>query len=188
MKHEEEWKPIKGYEGLYEVSCLGRVRSFPRNMCMRHPRNPKYKLEFVKQGRILKPKNQNEGYSRVSLCKDNIIHTALVHRLVADAFIPNPKKLPLVNHKDENKKNNHVENLEWVTARENLMYNGAAKKRARCHWHPVIQMTLDGNFIKRWDYIRQAATFYGIRESAIYSVCVGKTKTAKGFRWRYANE
>lgn len=107
---EEIWKDIEGYEG-YQVSNLGRVRSFKH-----------------KNVRILSTKNRG-GYRQVQLCKDSTKKLCYVHRLVAEAFIPNPDDLPQVNHKDENKANNFVNNLEWCTAKYNLSY-GTGRLRA----------------------------------------------------------
>lgn len=100
MLVEELWQDIDGYEGLYMISNLGRVKSLHG------------------KGRILKQSNSNE-YSHVSLYKNGNGKTLLVHRLVGNAFVPNPENKPEINHKDGNKRNNVVTNLEWVTAREN---------------------------------------------------------------------
>lgn len=105
---KEIWKDIPGYEGLYQVSNMGRVKS----------------LNFNRSGlpRILKTKNR-QGYPRVILWKSGKRHEVCVHRLVAQAFIPNPENKPFVNHKDGNRRNNHVDNLEWCTAQENAIHS-----------------------------------------------------------------
>ena len=103
----EEWKPIDGYEGLYEISSKGRVKSLPK--CGRN-------------ARILFEGYNKYGYKSVVLCKNGIYKRYLIHRLVATAFIENPKNLPEVNHRDENKENNRVENLEWCDHRYNINY------------------------------------------------------------------
>lgn len=108
----EIWKDVKGYEGLYQVSNLGRVKSLDRI-------DRKGRL---RKGRILKPSSNGRGYLNVCLTVDNIPHTIKVHRLVAEAFISNPDNLPQVNHKDEIKTNNHADNLEWCTAEYNSNY------------------------------------------------------------------
>lgn len=107
----EEWKAIPGYEGLYEVSNKGNVRNVRRNTLLRLPKN-------------------NNRYIRVSLCKNGIKTGLTVHRLVAGAFIPNPDNLPEVNHKDEDKTNNRVENLEWCDHKYNMNY-GTRNIRAK---------------------------------------------------------
>lgn len=121
----EEWKSIPGYEDLYEVSSYGRVKSLEisyirRNGIMDH------KPEI-----ILTPKNNGTGYFTVCLYKNKTHKYYLIHRLVAIAFLPNPDNLPCVNHKDEDKTNNNVNNLEWCSHRYNSNYNGVLKKRSQ---------------------------------------------------------
>ena len=106
----EEWRAVPGYEGLYEVSNIGNVRNVRRNT-------------------LLRLQKTNKGYIRVSLCKNGIQTGFQVHRLVAQAFIPNPNNLPQVNHRDENPSNNNVDNLEWCTAKYNINY-GTARIRS----------------------------------------------------------
>ena len=116
----EEWKSIPGYEGLYEVSSYGRVRSldrYDRRNCFR-------------KGRILKQNNDGRGYMSIELCLNSKIKRYLVHRLVAQAFIPNPDNLPEVNHKDENPENNSVTNIEWCNRSYNINY-GTRKDKVR---------------------------------------------------------
>lgn len=108
----EEWRDIEGYEGLYQVSNFGRVRSFDRID----------RLGRLKPGGILKPGTTNGGYLRVVLCKEGKVKTFLIHRLVGQTFIPNPEGLPIINHRDENPKNNQADNLEWCTQKYNCNY------------------------------------------------------------------
>lgn len=103
----EEWKPVKGFEGCYEISNLGRVRSLPRPYC---------------KGRVLKPKKMKIGYNSVNLSKNSVKTTLYIHRLVASHFIDNPDKKLEVNHKDGDKTNNNVDNLEWVSSSENTQH------------------------------------------------------------------
>ena len=113
---QEIWKDITGYEGLYQISNLGRLKSLKRKC------NKRLCKEIIK-----KPSLAN-GYQRIALCKNGQINYYSIHRLVATAFIPNPKKLPCVNHKDTNRANNRVDNLEWCTYKENNNYGNHYKK------------------------------------------------------------
>src|SRR6185312_10171182 len=109
----EVWKPVVGYEGTYEVSCCGRIRSIPRMVLGR------YGGMVPKPGKMLSLKTERNGYIRVCLRRQTGQCTMLVHRMVANAFIPNPEMLPVVNHIDGDKANNTAENLEWCTQRQN---------------------------------------------------------------------
>lgn len=131
---EEVWKPIEYFEGSYEISNLGRVKSLP-----------KWMGKYYSQQKILKPKLDKYGYERVNLCvpiEKGKRKTSLIHRLVAEAFIPNPDNKPQVNHVDGNKLNNKDFNLEWVTEKENTIHaweNGlkeiAREKASSTHGH-----------------------------------------------------
>lgn len=131
MTEIEEWRPIEGYEGLYEVSTLGRVRSLERIDNNNH----------LVKGRILKPTTDKDGYFRVDLHKEGKVKHFLIHRLVAQTFIPNPERLPIINHKDEDKTNNIVflnpdgsfkeSNLEWCTYEYNINYGTRNERVAK---------------------------------------------------------
>lgn len=120
----ESWCDIEGYEGCYQISNLGRVRSVDRtvkgNKCI-----------FAFKGKILSPKTHRAGYLVVCLCKNRKQKMYYIHRLVAEAFIPNPDSLPQVNHKDENKTNNRLDNLEWCSAKYNTNYATANERRIK---------------------------------------------------------
>ena len=116
----EEWRPIEGYEGLYEVSSYGRVRSLDRYDSNNH----------FRKGKVLSPVKNKDGYLQVNLCCNGKYKMFLVHRLAAQAFIPNPDNLPEINHKDENPGNNNVDNLEWCTRKYNINY-GSRKDKER---------------------------------------------------------
>ena len=179
---EETWKDIKGYVGLYQVSSLGRVRSIPR----------KYMQKEIK---LLKP-TERFGYLHVWLCKGGVSKCKRVHRLVAENFI---KKINLeqniVNHKDGNKQNNRVENLEWCTQKENIqhaikngLFNFDAYKLLRNKKNVgrnVIQFDKKGNLIKEWKSIAEAEKYFGVKTSHISECCNGKYKTTMGYIWRY---
>ena len=177
----EIWKPIKGYEGIYEVSDLGRVRSLPRP---KTSRNASGEFTFTTKPKILKAFEQNGGYQRISFGRGKNKVAIFVHRLVAQAFIPNPDNLPHVNHKDENPKNNRADNLEWCNAEYNNSYGNHIE---RCKRHrAVVQMTKDGQEIATFDSIVEAEEKTGCRATSIQACCIGRYKSSCGYRWRYA--
>lgn len=180
--NEEIWKPVMGYEGYYECSNLGRVRSVDRYVNNRH----KNGLQF-KRGQILKTASQR-GYRILILSKEGKQVCKKVHRLVAESFIPNPDNLPFVNHKDENKTNNCVDNLEWCTVKYNSNYGTATEKRlnnAKKHSKPVLQFDLNGNFIKEWSSINLIEKELGYFSALIIGCCKQKYKQGYGYIWRY---
>ena len=184
---EEIWKDIKGFEGLYQVSNLGRVRSLTRN---RRGRN---NAPNPIQGRILKLETLS-GYERAHLFKNNKGKYFLVHRLVANAFIPNPDNLPQVNHKDEDKTNNRVDNLEWCTPKYNYNYGTINIRRSQKQLNDknkskiVLQYSLDGTFIKEWKSTKDVQRNLGFDNSHISECCRNIIKTAYGYLWKYKNE
>lgn len=182
----EEWRDVVGYEGYYQVSNLGRVRSLDMNV--RHWRGG---LSF-KKGRILKQTTNNTGgYKRVRLTKHGRYKDYSVHRLVADAFIPNPNNYRCVNHKDEVKTNNNVENLEWCTYKYNSNYGTLPKRISEKHINrpeyskPVLQFTKQGEFIKEYPSAHEVQRQIGIHNYSISACCRGIYKTAGGFIWKY---
>lgn len=181
----EIWRDIKGYEGLYQVSNFGRVRSLDRIV------NGNWKNPNIKRnGKILKINILPSGYCRVLLSKDGKTKLHYVHRLVATAFIPNPNNYPCVNHKDENKQNNCVENLEWCTQKYNNNYRNRQKKIAKKNTNgkmskPVLQYDLQGNFIKEWPSIMEIERQLGFDQGYISNCCNGKYKTAYGYIWKF---
>ena len=188
MSMEEIWKDIEGYEGIYQVSNLGRVRSLEQVRTKPHPRNTSMTMTYITKGKVLKQRKHPAGYWTVMLYKDKVAETRTVHRLVAEAFIPNPNNLPEVNHIDENKENSRVDNLEWVTKSGNMRHGTCGERMGRKHWKAIVQMTIDGKFVKRWDCAKHASEELGLHHSAIISVCRGKANSHGGFRWRYADE
>ena len=189
----EIWKDIKGYEGIYQVSSLGRIRSLDR-------------LDNkgrITHGRILKNKHDGGGYCMVALSKEGKQIYPKIHRLVALHFIPNVDNKPQINHKDENKENNSVDNLEWVTSKENANY-GTRKERCyrnrdykaigrniskgikeKGYCRAVVQYDLCMNKISEWDSIADASRSLNILSTGISNVLRDRCPTYKGFIWRY---
>ena len=179
---EEIWKPIPGYEALYEVSNLGRVRSLFR-----------YK-------KMLKPSPITNGYLTVELWKDKQRKRIGIHRLVAMCFCENPDNKPFVNHIDETKTNNCADNLEWVTHVENCRYGTAIERRTK-HFDyskrkinnarqieacskPIAQYTKDGRFVRNWKSASECARKNGWQISNIRRCCRNEYATAYGFVFR----
>lgn len=176
----EIWKPVKGYEGLYEVSNLGRVKSLDRVIIEKNGKKIAIKGKILSQ-----QKNKRYGHRYVYLSKGSKPIKNYVHRLVAQAFIPNPDNLPQVDHIDGNTSNNCVDNLRFCTNYENCNYPLTIKSRIKSH-NPqkVYQYTLDGKLVKVWDRVRDAVK-EGFCDTSIYSACKGKYKQHKGFIWSY---
>lgn len=190
MSSEEIWKDIPGYVGLYQVSTLGNVRSIVVSMGRRK--------------RILSPGKTKWGYLQVSLADVNGVKKHVsVHRAVCLAFIPIPENLRpylgtrylQVNHKDEDKLNNRVENLEWCTPKYNTNYGSVLQKRLNTKnkngsigsFVKVNQLAEDGTLIKTWDSMVEAASALNIHRSQICQCCKGKLHTVGGFKWEYAD-
>lgn len=174
---KEYWKPVVGYEGLYEVSNWGRVKSVKR--LVKSPRGYRTVCE-----RILKPTKDSHGYLCVSLHKEGKMKFVKIHRLVAEAFLDNTDNLPCVNHKDENPLNNVVSNLEWCTYKYNNNYGTARQRMAEKQSKPVLQYDLECNFIKEWKSTRECKR-NGFNQGHIAACCRGERKTHKGFIWKY---
>jgi hypothetical protein len=187
----EIWKSVVGYENLYEVSSFGRVRSVDRTTIGKTAFSDDSLYHF--KGKILKQGNRKTSgmpYKQVVLYKNKEHKTVAVHRLVAEAFIPNPDNLPQVNHKDENPSNNNVSNLEWCTCKYNVNYGTATDRRAlktrnnAYNQKPVI--CLNTNIVYRNSCEAERKT--GIKANTIRECCKGNYSNAGGFKWQYANE
>ena len=185
MKENEIWKDASGYEGLYQVSNRGRVRSIERR-------------SFIGRkcgGRMMKPGYNSRGYLVVSLHKNGKKKTKSVHRIVAETFLPNPNGLPQVNHRDEIKGNNNVENLEWCDAKYNINYGMRIEKLSK----KVRAVNVETAEVITFNSTREAGR-KGYRSSNVSMACKGafKTKagtliggdgrTYKGYRWSYDDE
>ena len=183
---KEEWKDIRGYEGRYQISNLGNVKS----------------LNYANTGRqkLLHPSSHHLGYLIVRLVRPENIRpeNKMVHTLVASAFIPNSSNKPCVNHIDGNKQNNVVTNLEWVTHKENMEHAITTGLR-NPHFNnkplgdnnpsrkPILQFTKNGDFVKRWECISEASRYMKCTPAQITNNAKGRNKTCHGFVWRYPN-
>ena len=165
----EEWRPVVGYEGLYEVSSLGQVKAVRRQGT---------------DGRILAHRIDRKGYKVFSLCKNSRYATASAHRLVATAFIENPNNYPCVNHKDENKLNNHVSNLEWCTYQYNNNYGTARQRAIVARYKPCVGVWPDGTK-KTFESCTLASRATGIAQGNIWGACNGLWSKAGGVVWNY---
>ena len=166
----EVWKDIPGYEGKYQVSNLGRIRSLNYNR--------------EKRVKVLRLHQNKKGYVETKLSKNNIAKTIHVHVLAARAFIPNSDNKAEVNHKNGDKTDNSVENLEWVTHRDNIIHShetGLAGHYTR----RILQYDKCGNFLKEWTSTREAEKETGIHNANITACCKGRRSFAGGCIWRY---
>lgn len=191
FREQELWKDIKGFEGIYQVSNLGNIRSLDRktNTAIK---NQNY---VVKKGKMIKP-HVAMGYYALSLSKGNKIITQRVHKLVAQTFIPNPENKPCVNHKDGNKLNNRIDNLEWCSHKENAQHAHRtglysreqelkqAKLMNNARKRP-IQQILNGKVIATYESLIEAERKTGINNDNIWHALNGYCKKAKGYEWKY---
>lgn len=179
---KEIFRDVVGYEGKYKVSNLGNVLSL--NFC------------GTNKPRLLKAKQHHTGYMLVRLTNGK---NKLVHTLVAQAFIPNPENKRCVNHKDGNKRNNNVANLEWCTHKENVQHaiqtglrdphnNNARSGRENAQSKQIAQCTKQGTVIKVWDCISDAARELGCNPCMITNVAQGRHKTTHGYAWKYISD
>lgn len=163
----EIWKDIKGYEGLYQISNLGNVKSL-------NYRN-------TDEEKILKQIKHSKGYLQVGLCKNGKTKKYTTHRLVAEHFIPNPNNLPQIDHINTNKTDNRVENLRWCTIKENNNNPLTIDKISK----PIIQFSKDGELIRKWNSAMDVQRELGIKQNNISNCCKGKLKSVGGYIWRY---
>lgn len=169
---KEIWKDIPGYEGLYQASNLGRIRSLIRNKIL---------IGGIKN-----------GYREVILCKNGKRKYMLVHRLIAQTFLENKKNKPQINHIDGNKHNNNVNNLEWCTRSENMKhaYKIGLQKPLYAKINPrakkIKQYTIDNIFIKEYDGIKEASKINNLNPRDITKCCKGLRKQVGGFIWIYS--
>lgn len=168
----EIWNPIKNYENLYEVSNTGKVRSIDRKIVDKNN-----KVKIIK-GKLHKLYVTKSGYVATCLYKNSQPKMYRVHRLVAETFIPNPNNLPQINHIDENKENNHVNNLEWCSASENGI------RKTKKGEKKVLQYDKEGNFIKEWESIKKASIELNIKYSTLQEAVKHNRFCSECF-WKY---
>lgn len=161
----EEWKDVQGYEGLYQVSNTGQVRG-------------------VKRGKTLKPHKSKAGYLEVTLSKQNTFAYFLIHRLVAQAFIPNPEGKPQINHKNGVKTDNRLDNLEWSTRSENQRHRFSVLGQRGHTARPV--RCVDTNEV--YPSAKLAAQKLGLCRSAISLCCLGKRKSTGGYHFKFKED
>ena len=176
MELQEIWKNILNYEGLYQISSHGRVKSLQKKTGF-----------LIRKEHILKPRVKDNGYLIVSLFKDKQMSNKYVHRLVAEAFIPNPSNYPCINHKDYNKTNNNVDNIEWCSYSQNNTYSNCQVIAGASKRIPILQCDKNGVILKEWECSLRAGQELGFSNSNITACCRGRANTAYGYIWRYKN-
>lgn len=168
----EEWKEVYAFDILFEVSNLGRIRT-------------KYhgKQGYKKEYRYIEPLDNGKGYLRINIKRNGNQKTVYIHRLVAEAFVPNPDGFVEINHKDENKKNNSADNLEWCTHLYNCHYGTRNERTGRAHAKKIVCVELN----KIYDSLREAAKDMDVGKTAISNCLKGRSKSCAGYSWRYAD-
>lgn len=174
----EIWRAVNDYEGLYEVSNLGRVKSLAKI----HGRG----RGSMREEKILKSGNDSRGYSKISLCKNGEEKCFRIHRLVAEAFIENPENKPEVNHKFGIKTDNRASQLEWTTNLENMRHAFKTGLKNNDHSKKKVAQIKNGEIVKVWESQTEVEKKLGVSQNHISSCCHGKQKTAGGFKWKFA--
>jgi len=161
----EIWRDAIDYEGIYQISNLGRVRTI--------------------KNKILAIGHYPNGYCYANFTSNGKRTTQLIHRLVAKAFIPNTENKPEVNHKDEDITNNKIDNLEWMTSKENANYGTRNERCALPQRIKVVQLTLNNMFVKLYDSCTEASQFMNVGRECISRTCKGKQKKCNGYKFMY---
>lgn len=184
MKSDEVWKDIKGYEGIYQISNYGRVKSLERIIeYIGKNQYTQFNMKLKVNEKLIKLSFDKDGYIQAGLATNGKVKTKRVHFLVAQAFIPNPNKYLCINHKNEDKSDNRVQNLEWCS----VAYNNAYGSRSKA----INQYDLEGKFIQQWKNAVEATKALGLKNSGnIASCCKGKKhcNTVGGYKWKYASD
>lgn len=175
----EIWKDVVGYETLYQVSNLGRVKSLDMKLPYKRHNNTTFR---IRKGKILTPATMKNGYLRVEMSKNGNHKLNLVHRMVAIAFISNPNNYKEINHINCDKKDNRVENLEWCSSSYNKIH--ALENKLYKIEKPILQMK-NGIVIKEWKSASQVFRELGYLQQNIGKVALGKRKSAYGYQWKY---
>jgi len=193
----EVWRPVKSYEGIYEVSNHGRIKRLQDSILVIDEKQHRKYIKSIKE-KIIRQFSDSAGYRAVNLrgTKASLWKIERVHVIVAEAFLPKPAWAECVNHKDGVKSNNFVSNLEWCTNKQNSQHavrTGLLDTKHLLNYinrTPVDMLSLDGKYIKSFDSIHDAFLFLGIKNyrGSISEVCAGKRHKAYGFSWRYSNE
>lgn len=184
---KEVYKSIEGYEGSYEVSNFGNVRSLDRVIIDKNGAKRNIKGKLLALSNAGKIQKDGSSYLKVGLSKNRVIKQFLAHRLVAQAFVDNPNNYEEVNHKDEDKHNNIYSNLEWCTRSENNNHSQITQKLNKAKMIKINQLDMKGNFIKEWPGMRAAARGLGGKtHKHIALCCKGEKMWAYGFKWEYA--
>lgn len=177
----EIWRDIKDYEGLYQVSNLGRVKS------LEHKVKYKHVYRTVKE-RILKPATLNNGYLIVSLHKNKKMKTYTIHRLVAEAFKPNLHNYPTVDHINRIKTDNRADNLRWAPYELQVANSSAIKNSNKATSKPVKQYTVDGQFIREYRSLTEASIETGLQIGNICKCCYYKRKSTGDYIWKFSSD
>lgn len=182
---KEIWKDIPGWEGYYQASNLGRIRSLDRYEEFMN-NNGKISTR-LRKGRVMKQTIVQNGYCVVTLCGKR----KYVHRIIAETFIPNPDNLPYINHKSEIKTENSAENLEWCDPKYNVNYGSGKEKNSKKQKNSpmkslvVEQYTIDGKLVKVWPSLHEIRRVLNKSISYVQACCRNKAHTAYGFVWKY---
>lgn len=168
----EIWKDVVGYEGLYRISSNGAVVCYSK---------------MGRKEKILTAYLSDNGYRKVALCKNGDSKHVRLHRIIAIAFIPNPNNHKFINHINGIKTDNRIENLEWVTASENMKHAHATglKARTKGYWLPIYQMDMNGAILQEFKSIKDACTSLGKTNRTIIKALKGRIESAHGFKWKY---